>query len=273
MCYYNGQKVTRVEFIRLKQLEKAVANYDFLNKDLQIGFEYSENAVLKKTGESDFDIVKMEWGFLPKTWYGKPIDTRAKAERFRKGFPNLAGKMELGITTLNAMAEELLLPGKIYREAALERRCLVLSTGFFEWRHIYPLNKRTGQPLKTPKKYPYYISLRNQGYFYIAGIWQPWKDEETGEYVETDAIVTTAANKLMEQVHNSKKRMPTILNDDLAYEWLFGDLSEERITEIARTQFPANEMQACTIAKDFREALEPAKEFAYEDLAALELNF
>jgi hypothetical protein len=29
MCYYNGQKVTRVEYIRLKQLEKAVANYDF----------------------------------------------------------------------------------------------------------------------------------------------------------------------------------------------------------------------------------------------------
>jgi putative SOS response-associated peptidase YedK len=107
----------------------------------------------------------------------------------------------------------------------------------------------------------------------MAGIWQPWKDLETGEYVESFSVVTTVANKLMEQVHNSKKRMPTILNDDLGYEWIFGNLSEERITEIAKTQYPANEMQACTIAKDFREALEPTKEFAYEDLAALELNF
>jgi putative SOS response-associated peptidase YedK len=76
----------------------------------------------------------------------------------------------------------------------------------------------------------------------------------------------------MEQVHNNKKRMPTILNEDQAYEWLFGNLSEERITELAKTQYPANEMQACSIAKDFKDALEPAKEFMYEDLPALELN-
>ncbi|HEY8687698.1 MAG TPA: hypothetical protein VIM07_00575 [Chitinophagaceae bacterium] len=63
--------------------------------------------------------------------------------------------------------------------------------------------------------------------------------------------------------------MPTILNDDLAYEWLFEDLSEERISEIAKTQFPSEKMQACTIAKDFREALEPAKEFIYQDLPLL----
>ncbi len=267
MCYYNGQKVTRVEYIRLKQLEKAVANYDFLNKDLQIGFDYSENAVLKKTSDSDFDIVKMEWGFLPSYW-----KTREEARQFRNGFKDSNGKWQQYIT-LNAMAEEMLLPKKMYRDAALKRRCLVLSTGFFEWRHVFPLNKKTGLPLKTPARYPYYISLCDQAYFYMAGIWQPWKDLETGEYVESFSVVTTVANKLMEQVHNSKKRMPTILNDDLGYEWLFGNLSEERITEIAKTQYPANEMQACTIAKDFREALEPTKEFAYEDLAALELNF
>jgi putative SOS response-associated peptidase YedK len=90
--------------------------------------------------------------------------------------------------------------------------------------------------------------------------------------VESFAIITTKANCLMEQVHNSKKRMPTILNEDLAYEWIFGNLDEKRILEIAATQFPAEEMQARTIAKDFREVLEPGKEFVYEDLPALELN-
>jgi putative SOS response-associated peptidase YedK len=38
-------------------------------------------------------------------------------------------------------------------------------------------------------------------------IWEPWTDTSTGEHVETVAIVTTQANKLMEIVHNSKKRM------------------------------------------------------------------
>ena len=104
----------------------------------------------------------------------------------------------------------------------------------------------------------------------MAGIWQPWTDKATGEHVETFAIVTTKANKLMEQVHNSKKRMPTILNQDMAYEWLFGELEEKRILEIAATQYPAKEIKACTIAKDFREVLEPTKQFEYEDLPALE---
>ncbi len=269
MCYYNGQKVTRDEYIRLKQLEKLVANYDFLSRDLQLGFDYNMNAVLKPIpDQEDFDIVQMEWGFIPHY-----LKTREDVFKMRSGYKDAAGKWKPAIITLNAVCEELLLPGKIYREAALKRRCLVLSTGFFEWRHIYPLNKRTGQPLKTANKYPYYISLKDKGYFYMAGIWQPWTDKVTGEHVETFAIVTTQANKLMEQVHNSKKRMPAILNEDLAYEWIFGNLDEKRILEIAATQYPTEEMQACTIAKDFREVLEPAKVFEYEDVPALELNF
>ena len=107
----------------------------------------------------------------------------------------------------------------------------------------------------------------------MAGIWQPWTDVSTGEYVESFAVVTTTAigHCLMSQVHNTKKRMPTILNEDFAYEWLFGNLSEERILELAATQYPPDGMQACSIAKNFREALDPAKEFAYEDLPALKL--
>lgn len=60
MCYYNGQKVTHAEFIRLKQLEKALAKYDFLTHDLNIGFEYGLNAVLKPMPDKeDFDLVQM----------------------------------------------------------------------------------------------------------------------------------------------------------------------------------------------------------------------
>ena len=48
MCYYNGQKITYVEYIRLLQLEKMVAEYEFLDRDLMVGFDYGLNAVLKK---------------------------------------------------------------------------------------------------------------------------------------------------------------------------------------------------------------------------------
>lgn len=252
MCYYNGVKVTKAEYIRLKQLEKAVAKYDFLNRDLHIGFEYSNVPVCKRVdGVEDFDIVEMEWGFIPGY-----IKTREEALKMRLGYKGSNGVFKPPMITLNAVSEELLLPNKIYRQATLHRRCLVLSTGFYEWQHVFPLNKRTGQPVKTAIKYPYHITVKDKGYFFIAGIWQPWTDIATGEHIETVSLVTTKANKLMEQIHNTKKRMPTILNEDLAYEWLLGDLSEERITEIATWQFPAEDMDACTVAKDFREALE-----------------
>ncbi len=263
MCYFNGQSVTSEEFVRLMQIEKPVADYDFLNRQLQVGFDYSTNAVLKRNGD-DFDIVQMEWGFIP--FY---LKTREDVFRMRNGYKDANGKFKPPMLTLNAVSEELLIPNKIYRDAALKRRCLILSTGFFEWRHVYGTNKKTGQPLKTATKYPYYITVKNKPYFFLAGIWQPWTDRVTGEYVETFAIVTTAANELMEVVHNSKKRMPTILPEPLAYEWLFGDLTEEQISALAQTKFPAEEMQACTIAKDFREKLNPTEPYMYEDVAAI----
>lgn len=233
-----------------------------MNRDLQIGFDYSKNAVLKPIPDKeDFDIVKMEWGFIPPY-----IKSRVDVAKMRNGYKDNSGKFHPGFNLLNAVSEELLNPGKIYRNAALERICLVLSTRFYEWRHVFPLNKKTGKPLKTAIKYPYFVNLKDKEYFYMAGIWQPWSDKATGEYVDSFAIITTKANSLMEQVHNSKKRMPTILNEDLAWEWLFGDLAEKRILEIAATQVPAEEMQIITIAKDFCEALEPAKEFVYEVL-------
>ena len=75
----------------------------------------------------------------------------------------------------------------------------------------------------------------------------------------------------MEQVHNAKKRIPTILNEDLAYEWIFGKLDEKRITEIATTQYPAEEMKAVSISKDFITALDHQLPFEYADLPALEV--
>ena len=272
MCYYNGVKVTRSEFIRLKSIEKAIAKYDFLNKPLHIGFEYGNVPVLKKiAGKEDFDITQMEWGFLPPVDKWPFIATRVDAFNMRHGYKDGQGKFHPPITTLNAVGEELLLPNKMYRESALARRCLVLSTGFYEWRHVFPKNKRTGEPVKTPLKYPYRIMVKDREYFYIAGIYRPWTDKETGETVDTLAIVTTEANALMSQVHNSKKRMPTILTEDLGWEWMFKDLSEKRLTEIATSQFPAKGMEAYSIPKDFREALDPTAAFEYPDLEPLNL--
>jgi putative SOS response-associated peptidase YedK len=261
MCYYNGTKVTRQEFIRLKHLEKLVANYKFLDNPMHNGFVYGNVPVMKRIeGKEDIDIVEMEWGLIPDANKFPYIETREQVRKFRERY-----------TTLNAVSEELLLKNKMYRDAALHRRCLALSTGFYDYRHEAKMGKK-GQPLKATETFPYRVGLNGSEVFYLAAIWQPWTDAETGEYVESMSIVTTVSNSIMSQIHNVKKRMPTILTEDLAWEWLFGDCSEQRITEIAGFQIPSSAMKAYTIDKQFRTAEDPLIPCEYKQLPSLVLE-
>lgn len=265
MCYHNGQKVTGNEFIKLKNLQKELLRYEtMLNNPYINGFDHGLSAVLIPFNTNDFDLVQMEWGFIPNY-----LKNRDEVNKMRFGFKDDKGQFKPPLTTLNAKGEELLKPGKIFRDAALNRRCLVLSSGFYEWRHVYPLNKKTGQPLKTANKYPYHIGVKNRAYFFMAGIYQPWTDRETGEFVNTFAIVTTEANKVMQQIHNTKLRMPTILDDDLAFNWIFGNLDESQINNLAVNQISNTDLEAYTITKNFKESLDPTEPFAYEGLEDL----
>jgi hypothetical protein len=73
----------------------------------------------------------------------------------------------------------------------------------------------------------------------------------------------------MAQIHNKKKRMPLILPDELAWEWIQDGLSPKRIHEITQYQFPSAAMEAWTIRKDFREIDEPREREEYAELSAL----
>lgn len=252
MCYFNGQKVTKHEYIRLKHLEKLVAKYNFLNRPVINGFDFGNTAVLRPVNNmEDFELVPLEWGFLPDPLSWPFWETHEQVNLQRRPHKDANGNFKDGLNFLNAVSEEILKKGKVYRKAALERRCLILSTGYYEWRHIFPLNKRTGEPRKTPVKYPYRIGVKNKPYFWLAGIWQEWVDADTGEVVDTCSIATTKANMVNAQIHNSKERMPTMLTDDLGWEWVFENLSENRIQEIAAYQMPWQDIAFNTIGKDF----------------------
>lgn len=237
--------------IRLRELEKELESVHF-STPLQSGFEYGTWPVLIPTPDKkDFNIVSAHWELIPPF-----VFTGKSLEDFRSKYD-----------TLNAKGETIL-SSRIYREPALKGRCLIPSTGFYEWRHIHPLGK-SGQPLKTPVKYPYYIRLKDCSYFFIAGISQPWTDRDTGETFDTFSLVTTEANSLMAQIHNKKKRMPVILPEAQAYEWLFDSLSEKRISELATYQIGSEALEVTTLRKDFRNSGSPSEPFTYPDLPAL----
>lgn len=265
MCYYRSVKIKNQDILRINDIERDLRNYE-LESLVADGFAYGTTPVIVAKADCGWDIVQMEWGFIP--YY---LPNREAVGKFRRGYTDDKGKYHPPLTTLNAVGEELLLPGKMFRDAALKRRCLFISTSFYEWRQIFPIGKK-GQPLKTAIKYPYNIRTKGNHEIHLtAGIWQRWTDKETGETVDTCALVTTHANELMEKIHNSKKRMPTILTPELAGEWISDGLPEKRINEIATFQYPAEQMEAWPIHKEFKTALDPTEGYEYADLPALTL--
>ncbi|MEO8721774.1 MAG: SOS response-associated peptidase family protein [Ginsengibacter sp.] len=264
MCYINSVNISA----RSIQYKKQQKTFDQLPESLLIqfasrGFDYEPWPVIKPTADGkDWELVAMEWGFIPSY-----LRNRDAVQKFRNGYKDDTGKFHFGYTTLNVIGEEML-DKSMFREAGLQNRCLVLSSGFYEHRHVFELGKR-GHLLKTPVKYPYHITLPGHDYFFMSGIYNTWTDQDTGEVVDSFSIVTSRANSLMQQVHNSKKRMPVILSDTEAEEWTDPGLSTGRIQQISISEYPSEKMKAYTVAKDFLNAINPSKAVTYENLSDL----
>ena len=246
MCYYNSIQLTKKKMLELNKHKKEIAP---IIKTVQSGFSYDSWPIIVADSSEGWKAELAHWEFIP--WW---INDGAALLESRKKF-----------TTLNATAEKLL-ESKMYKSAAASRRCLVLSSGFYEWRHFKPVGA------KKEQAYPYHISVQSteaESLFYMAGIWQPWTDQSSGEMLHSFAIVTTAANLMMQQIHNTKKRMPTILSKELAEEWI-SPITQERIQSIAAYQYPSEKMMAYTIEKDFnRGAANPTEPHIYEELPSI----
>ncbi|RTL60722.1 MAG: SOS response-associated peptidase [Sphingobacteriales bacterium] len=256
MCYYNGSRVSRAEYIRLMGIEKELRNLR-LNRPAQNGFDYRDWPIIKPlAGGKDFEIKEVHWEYIPSF-----IHDEHELKEARKMY-----------TWLNAKSENLFVNDKgrpsMFREGALHGRCLFLSSGFYEWRHVPKIGKK-GQLLKATEKIPYYITTkRNDEYFFMAGISRVWENVSRGQSADTAAIVTTKANEMMEVIHNAKKRMPTILPESLAIEWLQGNISQRQIEGLGSYQFPVEQMEAWPVSKEFLKLDEPEKEFDYPELPA-----
>ena len=130
-------------------------------------------------GRRHFALVR--WGLLP-SWVKDP-----------KTFTLL----------INARGESVI-DKPAFRAAMRRRRCLVPADGFYEWQ-------RAGE-----RKRPYFVRLKSGGPLAFAGLWETWTGPD-GEELETAAIVTTKANRLLAPLH---ERMPVIVPPDGFDLWL-----------------------------------------------------
>ena len=137
--------------------------------------------------------------------------------------------VSLSRMTLNARGEDMF-DKPSFRNAARNKRCLVLIDGFFEyhWHHN--------------KAYPYYIKMTNDEPMLLAGLWETWNYRQEDMVRHTFSIVTVSANPLMSQIHNKPKasegpRMPVIIPRGREAVWLQdiqGTADKQQIEELVQ---------------------------------------
>jgi putative SOS response-associated peptidase YedK len=161
-------------------------------------------------------IQLFSWGLIP-LWV-KDEDTALKIRE----------------QTLNAKAETVTVKPS-FRHSIKTKRCLVLADGFYEWQHV------------KNQTFPYYIHLKDHQLFAFAGIWDAWTNKESKETLKTFSIITTQANPLLAEIHNTKKRMPVILRPEDERKWL-SDIPFDKAMGLL-APYDEKAMEAHTVSK------------------------
>ena len=155
--------------------------------------------VVRQSDDSTNHYDQLKWGLVP-SWSTDPAK---------------------GASLINARSETVA-EKPSFRHAIKKNRCIIPVSGFYEWSH-------TGT-----EKHPHYIQLSDKSPMALAGIWEHWKSPD-GTPLETFSILTTAANKLISNLH---ERMPVILMPDAYGLWLDRNLQDPQHLEHLYVPFP-----------------------------------
>ena len=115
-------------------------------------------------------------------------------------------------STINATAERIETAPAYRGPWKRGQRCLFPINGFYEWQAI-PGHKA---------KQPWYIHVRSEEVFALGGVWDR-STRDDGTTIESCTIITVPANPMLEEIHNTKKRMPLIVSPKDYATWLSGD--------------------------------------------------
>ena len=132
--------------------------------------------------------------------------------------PSWATDTRIAYSLVNARSETVATK-PAFRSAFKSRRCLVPTTGFYEWL-------ATG----AKKKLPMPMRMIDGQPFALAGLWERWTDPE-GVVIESCTIITTEANELIRPIHD---RMPVILAPEDYGTWLDPKTPPEQLQALLR---------------------------------------
>jgi len=155
------------------------------------------------------EIALLRWGLIP-SWSKDPA---------------------IGNRLINARAETAS-EKPSFRNAFRRHRCLIPTSGFYEWRR------------QERGKQPYFIRMRDGRPFAFAGLWDRWENPDKG-IIETCTILTTAANPVLAPIHD---RMPVILPPGEYDRWLDPALLNTDLLAPLLVPFPPEDMLAFPVS-------------------------
>lgn len=163
--------------------------------------------------------------------------------------PSWAKDRAIGGRMINARAETLQ-EKPSFRVPFRRRRCIILADGFYEWQ-------RTGKG-----KTPHFIRMKSREPFGLAGLWDTWRDPQTGLDVLSSTIITTSANAAIAPIHD---RMPSILDPGSYLTWLNPGEADASLLLECLAPFPSEPVEAYPVSglvnnprHDSEECIRPA---------------
>ena len=192
--------------------------------------------VLRLNDQGNPELVAMRWWLTP--YWSKEMSTK--------------------YSMFNAKSETLA-KSRAFREPFRKRRCVVPVSGFYEW--VRTARQPGGAAAGQPAKLPYYITpspadaaeasdaAGTQGLL-LAGLWDRWRNRETGDVVESFTVVTTAAHPAMELVHN---RQPVMLSMSDARRWLDPSVPTDEFDALFGAVLPV-QLDAIPVSSDVNNA-------------------
>jgi putative SOS response-associated peptidase YedK len=97
---------------------------------------------------------------------------------------------------------------------SINKRCLVIADGIYDWQDLGKNNKQC-----------FHITQPNNGLFSLAGLYSIWKNPVDNKTIKSFTIVTTIANPVFQKIHNycEDDRMLFMLTKAQEQAWLNGE--------------------------------------------------
>ena len=151
------------------------------------------------------------------------VDGRNRLELLRWGLiPSWAKDQSIDSKLINARAETAA-EKPSFKHALRSRRCVVVTSGFYEW-----------QKLGTMRQ-PLHIHPKEGSLLPMAGLYDCWNND--GTILETFTILTTEANELIRPFHD---RMPVILSQSGWTRWLDRSLTNASMLKDLFSPYPSS---------------------------------